>query len=126
MVALSHENSAPDAAVFLSKLTGNKAEMQGGSGSSNYGGQIGGRGGTSKTCYHCGRPGHLKNSCWLLHGFPGTWDSKKEKGKLGFAGKRIGETMAGQQRTGLGSGQFRGLKAHQTQIGSFNPGSGQF
>ncbi|XP_031398403.1 uncharacterized protein LOC116208966 [Punica granatum] len=81
MVALSHENTTPDAAVFLSKLTGNKAEMQGSGGTSGYGGQIGGRGGTSKTCYHCGRPEHLKNSCWLLHGFLGTWDSKKEKGK---------------------------------------------
>ncbi|PKI46721.1 hypothetical protein CRG98_032861 [Punica granatum] len=96
MVALSHENSTPNAAVFLNKLTRNKAEMLGSSGSSGYGGQIG-----------------------------GTWDSKKEKGKGGFVRKRIGETMAEQQRMGLGSGQFDGLQAYQAQIGKSSLGPNQ-
>ncbi|PKI32393.1 hypothetical protein CRG98_047212 [Punica granatum] len=65
--------------VFLSRATGGKLEMQGSSDNSNYGGQGGGKGGTSKTCYHCGCPGHIKSACWLLHGFPANWDSKQDR-----------------------------------------------
>ncbi|PKI72517.1 hypothetical protein CRG98_007120 [Punica granatum] len=104
-----------------------------------YGGQGGGRGGMSgtgtKACYHCGRPGHLKSSCWLLHGYPANWESKatKEKGKLGFSGRRTGGTTGGapnqfsglQRGGGLGQNQFGGLQAHHAQLGQSSLGPNQ-
>ncbi|PKI47338.1 hypothetical protein CRG98_032263 [Punica granatum] len=92
MVALSHESMAPAGAVSLSRVMGSKMEIRGSGGSSNYGGQGGGRGGMNKTCYHCGRPGHIKGSCWLLHGFPANWVSGQTKEKMqgGSAGRKTG------------------------------------
>ncbi|PKI51701.1 hypothetical protein CRG98_027864 [Punica granatum] len=143
LVALSHENTAPDGAAFLGRMGEKKLEMQGGD-NSTYGGQGGGRGATTtaKTCYHCGRPGHIKNACWLLHG----------GGKLGFStqGRKTGGAaggMGGQQRgaglgpnqfvgpqahqgqkrgAGLGPNQFSGLQAHQAQLGHSHLGPNQF
>ncbi|PKI68047.1 hypothetical protein CRG98_011643 [Punica granatum] len=94
-VALSHENTAPDGAIFLSRATGNKPEMQGSGGSSGYGGSIGGKGGTSKACYHCGRVGHLKSSCWQLYGFPANWDLRKEKDRTMRKTIGVGELQGG-------------------------------
>ncbi|PKI48914.1 hypothetical protein CRG98_030690 [Punica granatum] len=73
LVALSHENAAPDGSVFLSRVAGTKSELQGGNNQA-YGGQGGSKGGASgtrtKTCYHCDCLGHIKSSCWLLHSYP--------------------------------------------------------
>ncbi|PKI33743.1 hypothetical protein CRG98_045865 [Punica granatum] len=125
MVALSHESSAPDGAAFLGRTVGNKLEIQNSRSSSNYGGQGRGRGGTSKTCYHCGSSGHIKSACWLLHGFPANWESRQSKDKMRseFAGRKTGGSgIAGQRRTALGPGQFSGLQAHQTRLGQSNSG----
>ncbi|PKI32089.1 hypothetical protein CRG98_047520, partial [Punica granatum] len=74
IVTQSHETAAPDGAVFLSRLIG----KQGSGGGQTYSGQGGERGSgvTSKTCFHCGRVGHIKSSCWLLHGLPANLESK--------------------------------------------------
>ncbi|PKI74386.1 hypothetical protein CRG98_005266 [Punica granatum] len=112
MVVLSHESNAPDGAVFLSRATGGKLEMQGSGGNSNYGGQGGGIGGTTKTCYHCGRPGHIKSACWLLHGFPTNWDSRQ-----------VHQAQVGHFNSG--AGQVSGLQAHHTQIGQSSSGLNQ-
>ncbi|PKI60765.1 hypothetical protein CRG98_018848 [Punica granatum] len=135
LVALSHENTAPDGAAFLGRMGEKKLEMQGG-GNSTYGGQGGGRGATNaaKTCCHCGRPGHVKNVCWLLHGYLMNWEPKgaTERGKLVFSsqGRKTGGAtggMGGQKReAGLGPNQFAGLQAHQGQKRGAGLGPNQF
>ncbi|PKI38838.1 hypothetical protein CRG98_040776 [Punica granatum] len=81
IVTLSHENTAPEGAVFLSKLSGFKQEKQGSSSTQSFGGQGGGRGSgvTSKTCCHCRHVGHIKSSCWLLHGYPANGELKPDR-----------------------------------------------
>ncbi|PKH93899.1 hypothetical protein CRG98_049814, partial [Punica granatum] len=153
LVALSHEKAGPDGAAFLGRIGEKGLEMQEG-GNSTYGGQGEGRGATTtaKTCYHCGRPGHIKSACWLLHGHPTNWEPKGAAGgrKLGFSTRKTRGAaggMGGQQRgaglgpnmfvgpqahqgekhgAGLGPNQFSGLRAHQAQLGHSHLGPNQF
>ncbi|PKI49875.1 hypothetical protein CRG98_029741 [Punica granatum] len=100
IVAQSHENAAPDGAVFLSKITA----KQGSGNEQTYGGQGGGRGSgaASKTCIHCGRVGHIKSSCWLLHGYSANLESKPSSER----GRRTGNSSASGRRGG-GTGMDR-------------------
>ncbi|XP_031405643.1 uncharacterized protein LOC116214368 [Punica granatum] len=52
-------------------------------------------------CDHCGRPGHVKSSCWALHGSPADGNKGKWK-KSGAQGK---QATTGQWK---GSGQWSG------------------
>ncbi|PKI58589.1 hypothetical protein CRG98_021052 [Punica granatum] len=118
IVTQSHENAAPDGAVFLSKITG----KQGSGGRQTYSGQGGGKvsGATNKTCFHCGRVGYIKSRCWLLHGFSANLESKQVFERGGGTGKGLalgkrggGTGMAGGHcRPGQNSGQHNGLGCH--------------
>ncbi|XP_031378383.1 uncharacterized protein LOC116193772 [Punica granatum] len=54
-------------------------------------------------CDHCGRAGHVKSSCWVLHGQPADGNNRGKGKKLGGQGKQI----TGQWK---GSGQWNGGK----------------
>ncbi|PKI51190.1 hypothetical protein CRG98_028397 [Punica granatum] len=91
---------------------GPKTEMQG---NQTYGGHGGSRGGGSgsKTCYHCGRPGHVKSACWLLHGRPTNWEAKPAKeNRLGFSGKRDRTS-----RRTIGVGKLQGGVYYLRRVG---------
>ncbi|PKI53974.1 hypothetical protein CRG98_025585 [Punica granatum] len=40
-------------------------------------------------CDHCGRAGHVKSSCWVLHGQPADGNNRGKGKKLGGQGKQI-------------------------------------
>ncbi|PKI72907.1 hypothetical protein CRG98_006709 [Punica granatum] len=125
LAMILHEEDQ-NGAVFMGRVAGRKPELQGGN-NQTYGGSRGGANGTgTKTCYHYGRPGHFKSACWLLHGYSANWNSKamREKGKLGFSGRRMGEMIREAQTQpdglqhgdGLGPNQFCRLEAHQARF----------
>lgn len=44
-------------------------------------------------CDHCKKPGHLKETCWKLHGKPEDWNPKMDKEIRGYT------TMSGDKPT---------------------------
>ena len=53
----------------------------------------------NRVCYHCGKPGHEKSSCWQLVGYP-EWITDKQRGR--------GDGRGGSRGTGRGYGRGTG------------------
>ncbi|XP_013601479.1 PREDICTED: uncharacterized protein LOC106308924 [Brassica oleracea var. oleracea] len=51
-----------------------------------------------RVCYHCGKPGHEKSSCWQLVGYP-KWVTDKQRGRGGSRGTGRGYGRGGGRGT---------------------------
>ncbi|PKH47914.1 hypothetical protein CRG98_050403 [Punica granatum] len=65
-------------------------------------------------CDHCGRPGHVKSSCWALHGQPADGNNRGKGKKSGGQGKQT----SGQWR---GSGQWNGGRSVVANVAQEGP-----
>ncbi|XP_056860009.1 uncharacterized protein LOC130508491 [Raphanus sativus] len=83
------------------------------------GGNVRGEGnrGRDRTCYHCGKPGHEKNSCWQLVGYP-EWITDKQRARGDGRG-----ASRGTGRGGYGRGSGRGAANVATASSSYGAGN---
>ncbi|VFQ59364.1 unnamed protein product [Cuscuta campestris] len=102
---------SPATAAAVHKSSGNRALPTGDQRGSFPGGRF---------CTHCSRSGHEIETCFLLHGFPDTWNKPKGRG----GGSSGGRGRGGGSRGGRGNNRPPAIAAAGQTIASEGPESG--